>query len=515
MVARHYKMTAARFSSTAQPDDWHELVQQYGRVGCWTALAEESIVWWSKGVYDLYAVPYDLQHTPDLFDFFQEGFGEHIMAALGKAVATGEGWSISAPFMDANGKRLRVLSTGSARRTPEGRLVIFGCFQDITAFHELQSEALETKNFIESIFDNIPQMITVKDAKDLRIVRVNKQAEIFLGESAADIVGKSDSELFPANIASQKIAQDRKALQANGTVDIPLERVTASSGERILHSSKVALKSAEGVPTFLLQISEDITERIVEEKVIEDQRTALLASARLSSLGQMAGGIAHEINNPLSIIKAGSDQIELLLSRPNIDIDRLRSLSGTITKTVDRIAKIVSGLRDFSRDGVRDPSEPVSVMQVVQDTLALCGEKIRFSGVRVDCQDVANDLKIDCQSVRIAQVLLNLITNAYDATMQSNPKEKVIKISTSITKNGGVEIVVQDRGSGVPKNLADSIMEPFFTTKGPGKGTGLGLSISKSICADHEGTLTLRPSPVGACFVISLPASRVVRRAAA
>jgi C4-dicarboxylate-specific signal transduction histidine kinase len=156
-----------------------------------------------------------------------------------------------------------------------------------------------------------------------------------------------------------------------------------------------------------------------------------------------------------------------------------------VVKAADRISIIIRGLRAFSRQADKDPFKAASVSGIIQDTLSFCREKMRHEGVEL-VVDVSADVEIECRSVQISQVLLNLLNNANDAVRDLESRQ--IRISTFEAEESAV-IQVEDTGSGVPENITTRIFEPFFTTKEVGQGTGLGLSIAKGIVDEHHGEI--------------------------
>lgn len=235
-------------------------------------------------------------------------------------------------------------------------------------------------------------------------------------------------------------------------------------------------------------IFQDITlSRQLEEEAISQQKEIEKAST-LSALGEMAGGIAHEINNPLAIIDGFAQKIRYLSGRNMLSHEEAIDASHNIENMVKRITAIVKGLRNFSRDASGDPMDLYPLKSVIHDTLAFCGEKIKSQGVILYLDSVPDELVIECQLVQVSQVLLNLINNAFDAVKDLN--DKWIKITVSQTDEF-VEIAVLDSGMGVHLDIREKIMDPFFTTKDIGKGTGLGLSVSLSIMKRHGGDLIL------------------------
>jgi C4-dicarboxylate-specific signal transduction histidine kinase len=209
----------------------------------------------------------------------------------------------------------------------------------------------------------------------------------------------------------------------------------------------------------------------------------------MSALGEMASGIAHEINNPLAVIVSRAGLLMDQADHGKLDIDKVRHAAKVIESTCQRIAKTVRALRAFARDDEYEPLEIVKVQMVIDDTLDLCREKFK-SGVTLEVGAIDPTLMIKCHPVQISQVLLNLLSNAYDAALDSpNPCVKVECVSIG----SEIEFSVSDSGKGIPPELRARVLEPFFTTKPVGKGTGLGLSISQRIIHAHGGEIFLSP----------------------
>jgi signal transduction histidine kinase len=234
---------------------------------------------------------------------------------------------------------------------------------------------------------------------------------------------------------------------------------------------------------------------------LRQEKVATAQMAKLSALGEMAGGIAHEINNPLTVIQLHVVQAQTLQKSGSLTEKVLLDNLEKIHNTTSRISKIISGLRTFSRDGVKDPFERVDVHRLVNETLSLCSEKFRYHNVELKVS-LEENLEVKGRLIQLGQVLLNLMNNAFDA-IQSYP-QKWIQLQASI-QGEWVEIRVTDCGSGIPEEVATKMMQPFFTTKEVGKGTGLGLSISKGIIEDHHGKFFLDRQNPNTSFVIQLP----------
>jgi two-component system NtrC family sensor kinase len=236
----------------------------------------------------------------------------------------------------------------------------------------------------------------------------------------------------------------------------------------------------------------------VERDISEEQRLReqLIHSERLSAIGQLVAGVAHELNNPLQSVIGFAELMMRGESRPDArrDLERVRTES-------ERAAKIVRNLLAFVRRSTLERSV-VDLNDIVRATLAL--KTFDFEAASLDVRaDYAPDLPIIASREEIQQVVLNLVLNAEHATREATARG-TIRVRTGST-GGFAWVEVADNGPGVPQELAGRIFEPFFTTKTVGQGTGLGLSISLGITEAHGGSLTLVPSERGAAFLLKLP----------
>lgn len=241
--------------------------------------------------------------------------------------------------------------------------------------------------------------------------------------------------------------------------------------------------------------SQDITERLK----IQSQ---MIQSSKMASLGEMASGIAHEINNPLTIIKLAASQLQKNIDSKEPDLAGSIISISRIDSTVDRISKIVLGLRTFSRDGKNDPVELVSVDELLEDMLSFCIERLRHHAIKLIKDNILPDLLFEGRKIEITQVLLNLLNNSIDAIELA--EHKWIKISV-LNDGQYLEIKVTDSGAGIPLELQNKIFQPFFTSKEIGKGTGLGLSLSQTIMKNHQGELFIDLKSQNTSFVLRLP----------
>lgn len=255
---------------------------------------------------------------------------------------------------------------------------------------------------------------------------------------------------------------------------------------------------------YLLERSLEISSREMQEQwqTIEAERARSTQAGKLAVLGEMAGGIAHEINNPLAVIRLKTEMIQEMLESDPPEVVLAADSITLILRTLDRIAKIVSGLRTFARVGDQDPFEVTSIERVIEETLSLCSEFLRVNNIQLNFVKKDADQLVNCRSTQISQVLLNLLSNAKDAIASLD--EKWIKVEVR-DLGDNLEISVTDSGKGISQQVQEKMMQPFFTTKEVGRGTGLGLSISKGIVEGHGGSLSFDPSSPNTRFVLILP----------
>lgn len=265
-------------------------------------------------------------------------------------------------------------------------------------------------------------------------------------------------------------------------------------------------------------IISDLTSIKAKEAELEQHRIQLVHASKMSSLGEMAAGMAHEINNPLAVIHGHAQRLEQLATEDSLDAPALREAlgrSGTkIRQTADRIAKIIAGLRTFARDGAQDAFEVIGVEKLVEETLEFCRSRFSSNGISLRVAPIEAGLSLECRPVQLSQALLNLLNNALDAAKPSD----VANSSPDPLEEAGawvelrvvgsadwVSFQVADSGKGVSREVAARIFEPFFTTKEPGKGTGLGLSITSSLVRSHGGEIYIDFEAPNTTFVVRLP----------
>lgn len=247
-------------------------------------------------------------------------------------------------------------------------------------------------------------------------------------------------------------------------------------------------------------------------KVLKEQTAQLVQTSKLAALGEMAGGMAHEINNPLAIIALLTKRIQSLLKKENPDLSQANNFLSEIDETVIRISRIIKGLRNVSRGADDEDVRDVRISEIFDDVFGICSEKFRMSGVTLELKDEnrLHHSKLRCQRVQLSQVLINLIGNGFDAASKESTGSWVSVNLRSDQKNLFIE--VSNSGAAITPEVKSKLFQPFFTTKEIGKGTGLGLSISKKIVEAHGGEISHDEKAPHTTFVVKLPLAEPVAK---
>jgi signal transduction histidine kinase len=240
---------------------------------------------------------------------------------------------------------------------------------------------------------------------------------------------------------------------------------------------------------------------VTKLKVSQSQ---LIQASKLATLGEMATGIAHELNQPLGVIRMASNNCIKRIERGQVDTEYLTAKLQRMADQTERAAQIINHMRIFGRTA--DESDcAFDVVTAVEDACQLMAKHLSLSGITVHQDHCSEAPQVAGHHVMFEQVILNLLGNAGDAIVDAESDEREVRVATEMLPNGQVSITLEDSGPGVPEAILDRLFDPFFTTKEPGKGTGLGLSISYGIIKEMGGTILATNTARGARFRIDLP----------
>ncbi|UFS69421.1 PAS domain S-box protein [Geomonas sp. RF6] len=395
-----------------------------------------------------------------------------------------------------------------------------GIVRDISERKRQEQELRQVKNFLSDIVDSMPSLL-VGICREEKVTQWNLEAQRVTGLSAAEAIGRPVAEVLPDFYPWIQTLRSQVQPRRSATME---KLLMNRNGERSFYDLMLYPLSTDPSAGAVVRI-EDVTERArIQELMVQTEK--------MMSVGGLAAGMAHEINNPLGIIVQAVQNVERRLSSAlpanrdiagelGIDLEQVRGylerrqivqFLESIQEAAARAARIVSNMLQFSRQS-STTKQPEPLEQIMEKALELAAndydlkKKYDFRSVEVVREYQPDVPPVPVVSVEIEQVLLNLLRNAAQAMME-NPPEKKPRITLRLRTDGRYGVMeVEDNGPGIPEGLRRRVFEPFFTTKEPGVGTGLGLSVSYMIItSSHRGRLTVESTPgVGTCFVIRLP----------
>ena len=435
-----------------------------------------------------------------------------------------EGITIRQPCRDGSIITSEVIGTILADEEGNPREVV-GVTRDITERIEAEERLRATHQLLDSIIENIPNMIFLKDAEQLRFVRLNRAAKEILGINPSEMIGKSDLDFFPAEQAEFFIGKDREVLASHRVVDIPLEEVLNGSGETVLlHTKKLALRNEAGESEYLLGISEDITERVRAEQELERYHNHLesLVEARTSELAQakeeaeaanraksvFLANMSHELRTPLNAI-LGFSQI---LMRDQEIAPRHGGELTTINRAGHHLLGLINDVLELSRieaGRIALQNHPIDLNEVINAAADMTRLRAEQKGLEFTL-DYSKNLPryVVGDDHLLRQVIINLLNNAAKYT-----EKGFVQLQLESLEGEVVRFCIKDSGQGISAQEQQSIFQAFYQTasgSAQGEGTGLGLTISQEYVRLMGGELVLKSEPgVGSqfCFAIKLPAS--------
>ena len=342
-----------------------------------------------------------------------------------------------------------------------------------------QEERQRTLLLLHGVSEASTDAIYVKDAEG-RYLLFNQAAGRMVGREPQEVLGRDDRAVFPPGEADTLIAADRRIMEGSEVATLE-ERLTTPAGPRVFLATKGPLRGPDGTLVGLFGIARDITERIRAEEAHRRLESEIQHAQRLESLGRLASGVAHDMNNVLAAIQASA---ELLQSHQPESGPLARSL-GLILMATGRGRDLVRGLTAFARKGLSEAPEDLDLNELVREEAALLERTLLMRvEVRVDLAPALPLVRGARSS--LGNALMNLCVNAVDAM----PEGGTLTLRTAVIE-GWVVVHIEDTGEGMPPEVLIRATEPFVTTKPVGKGTGLGLATVRGVVEAHGGHLDL------------------------
>jgi PAS domain S-box-containing protein len=472
-----------------------------------------------------------------------------LQRSVSQAVEQREKWRDEFRITTASGCQKWIRGESLPKKATEDISTHIGIFVDIS---DLKHNEREQARF-KAILDATSDLVGIADVEGkslytnpagvdlLELTAEDLETGFNVGEfTAPRLVEKISTEAFPIAMQTGIWSGENLLISRTGR-EIPVSQVI------------IAHKTEDGTLEFLGTIIRDISDRIAAEAILQQQATALEETLRelqrtqtqmvhaekMSSLGQLVAGIAHEINNPVNFIHGNvdyaqnytSDLLELVrlyqknypeptteikakIEEIELDflIDDLTSLMSSMKMGTERIRGIVLSLRSFSRLDESD-KKAVDIHEGIESTLMILQNRIKSKPGRAEIEIIKQYVflpLVECYPGQLNQVFMNILVNAIDAledALKDEDFHPTISISTSLIENQRVAIAIKDNGTGIPETIQQRLFDPFFTTKPVGKGTGMGLSISYQIVTErHQGRLCCESAlGQGTQFVIEIP----------
>ena len=340
-----------------------------------------------------------------------------------------------------------------------------------------------------------------------RVNEWNQRSEQITGFTKAEVMGRDLVANFITDDYKVSVGEVlAKALHGQETANYEFPLFT-QSGDRVdvlLNSS--TRRDPDGQIVGVVGVGQDITElnkvRAEQEKERKESAAQIIQASKLATLGEMATSVAHELNQPLSIIRMAAENSRRKMSKENVAVEYLTDKLQRIEEQTARAAAIIDHMRMFGREATEEPAL-IDPRNVVTNALDLMGEQLRLAGIEVVTEFPEDSPCVLGHIIQMEQVIINLLTNARDAMSE---RGGAMKITLRVfVDQQHLHITSEDTGGGIAQNALSRIFEPFYTTKEMGKGTGLGLSVGYGIIRDMKGTITAENINDGARFTITLP----------
>jgi len=360
---------------------------------------------------------------------------------------------------------------------------------------------IDSASLFSALMDNFPDMIHSVDEQG-NIIFFNQMALSLLGYTQDQFTGMNIRQLYAPEVLE---AVEKGFLELKQTGEKRVESLfIAKDGTRIpVEQRTLAICDEQGSFMQTFTVSRDI-------RKLKEMQDGMLHAGRLAAIGELAAGVVHDINNPLTAVSLANTLLQQLIDERVQMADELRSqtteLFAMIKESAETIEHIASRLRDFSR-GVKDQHVPVDLFDPINDALFILGHRVKTGRVTVLCPVVKAKYWTFGDHNQIEQVFLNLFANACDAMAKSEVRELTVGITPEV-KEGRAFLccTVQDTGEGIKEEDVERVFNAFHTTKPRGQGTGLGLSIARSILTEHGGEITVQSERgKGTTFTLWLP----------
>lgn len=492
-TGRATRFTGTHFDITSrmESEHLHEKMEKISKIGPWQFDFETSSFHGSRQTYEVFALghEYPIQNVFGPAFYSPQEFKK--LKILLERARQGTAFSDQFEITDAKGEKKIIEINSEPVKNVDGFIHrLIGTIQDVTLAHKTRF-LLEEAQRVAKVGSWTYNLITKQ------IDWTKQMFDLFPEDSAKGppTFERHRSTIHPDDLAHWEATVGKCA--SEGTpYQMRFRSMFPDGIVKWIFAVGEAKRNRDGTIWAIGGTCQDVTELVQMEERVKAERNHAAQSAKLASLGEMAAGIAHEINNPLAIVTMHAN---LLINEPlpNKSSDRVLK----IIKSTERIGKIVNGLRKFSRSSARSKKANHRLAEVVNEAVALTQFRAKRIDAKVDLE-IDPEVEVICNEIEIEQVVVNLLNNALDAI--SDHEDRWTKVR--VYKEGKeAYLVVQDSGPPMPESVRSKLFEPFFTTKVVGEGTGLGLSIVKGILDEHGAKIFVDPTEPNTTFKVRFP----------
>jgi two-component system, LuxR family, sensor kinase FixL len=414
---------------------------------------------------------------------------------------------IEGPIRTRDGHMRRVYWRNQFLRDETGAITgVLSAGEDVTEQRETEAQLQQAEEELRLIFRRAPVgMATLSAPHDVdgNYLSVNEAMCNMLGYTEGEMLARSVRDVTPPEDMERTLENFHQLLA--GAETVRYEKRFIHKNGSIVHAlvNLSLINDHEGRPLLIISQILDRTDVVHAEMEARKQRERLAHVARLGTLGEMAGGIAHELNQPLAAIATYTQACQRLLAAGDMDADELGQVLGRVSAQARRAGAVIQRLRAFVRRHAPDRRN-LDANELIREILPLVEMDCRSHDVDLQLELQTDLSKVQVDGIQLQQVLLNLTRNAVEAMHACDPQLRKLSICTENLERDEVRLAVADTGPGVPEGMLEQLFEPFFTTKP--EGMGLGLSLSRSIIEAHGGTLRYDAQPgMGSTFNIRLP----------
>jgi PAS domain S-box-containing protein len=479
--------------------------QRVGHVGSWHWNIETNDLHWSDEVYRIFGI------EPDGFGASYEAFLDavhpddrsYVELQVNVTLDDAREYDIDHRIVRPDGEVRYVNEQAEVTRNDRGKAIaMVGTVADISARKHAEQEVERLKRFNERIVETVPIGIHVID-RNCTIESWNSFLEDYTGVARNDALGRSLFEVLPVIREMGWDAMFERVLETGEPFAQDDHEMVRSSGQVISQAVKLLPLRENGCVTGVCTMIFDTTEAKQASEQLRQLHTELAHVSRVTALGEMAAGLAHEVNQPLTCVSAYAQTCSELIEAGKTSLEQLREPLDEMSSEIARAAAIIKRLRAFAHKRQRHRSSG-DINALVQEVVTLAAHETRQRGVVVRVVPGSGMPIVQMDSIQIQQVLLNLILNAVHAMTEDDTSDREVMIQTELAPNDQIRVAVHDTGPGIPAEVADRIFDAFFTTKPD--GMGMGLSVSRSIVEDHGGRLRATPNgDGGSTFQFTLP----------